>query len=83
MAEEVDPLDHRCETSYGKPPAFVAHFALGAGTFAQGCVSAATFNTGTPPPKLPHTPESVHTEPCGYHGAASNMPPSSIHPSQV
>jgi hypothetical protein len=28
---------HRCNASVGAPPAFVAHFALGAGTFIQGC----------------------------------------------
>ena len=27
---------HRCHTQVGLPPAFVAHFALGAGTFTQG-----------------------------------------------
>jgi hypothetical protein len=32
---------HRCNASVGAAPAFVAHFALGTGTFIQGCVPAA------------------------------------------
>jgi hypothetical protein len=46
---------HRCNASVGAPPAFVAHFALGAGTFIQGRARA-----------RPHRPRPrAHSHPPG------------------